>query len=65
MLFETFSTPAPFFPKYLHLINTAMVAVCCCQASDPSLIKDPKSLQDVWLFKLPREAPTKAYMLIK
>jgi hypothetical protein len=35
------------------------------QASDPSLIKDPKSLQDVWLFKLPRETPTKAYMLIK
>lgn len=35
------------------------------QAPDPSLIKDPKSLQDVWLFKLPREAPTKAYMLLK
>lgn len=41
------------------------VAAAAGQVADPSLIKDPKSLQDVWLFKLPREAPSKAFVLIK
>lgn len=36
-----------------------------CQAPDPSLIKEPKSLQDVRLYKLHREAPHKAFLLLK
>lgn len=35
------------------------------KASDVSLVKEPRSLQDFWLFKLHREAPSKAYVLIK
>lgn len=48
------------------------LAACTCalvfhlpQAADPSVIKEPRSLNDVWLFKLHREAPTKAYLLLK
>lgn len=64
----------PFSSPSIRCLPTAPfvspVPVCVytvppCQAGDPSLIKDPKSLADVWLFKLLREAPTKAYVLIK
>lgn len=61
----TLALPPPCWVCTPAAVHTRRRACGHAQAPDLSVLSSPSSLKEVWLFRLHREAPNTAFLLLK